>query len=203
MRNFKIPDKFPKPIINESLDRPSLSGKGDLLKDEDKKIVNKNDPRNKYVRPKDIADNSYLSYGEDNDDDEEEGLDEDNYMLTDEEIEKIAQEKERDLSFKKQSESEWAENHPEVKSVISGEVVHSNGNGLPEDLNDDEGVAVLNGEEFDVKLSSRSMRSGAGPDFNEERWANKKKYPHDNLKTELPSKKERRSRGLLRGLFKN
>lgn len=211
MRNFKIPDNFPKEIINESSGRPSLEGKGDLLKDEDEEVVNKKDPRNKYIKPEDIADNSYLSYGEDDDEDDNKDLDEENYVLTEEEIEKEAQEKERALSFKKKLELEWAENHPEVKSVINGEVVHSNSRGLVEGLNGDSKVESLNEEVLGINPISGKMRAeaylnyGINSKIDIRRGArkNSESCRRDNLKTELPLKKERRSRGLLRGLFKN
>jgi hypothetical protein len=210
MRNFKIPDNFPKEIIKESLGRPALKDDEEgLLVDEDEEILNKNNPYNKYVRDEDIADNSYLSYGEGDDDNKD--LDEENYILTEEEIEEEAREKERALSFKKQLELEWAENHPEVKSVINGEVAHSNSRGLVESLNGDSKVESLNEEALGIDPISRKMRAEAYIDYGRNskidirRGArkNSESCRRDNLKTELPLKKERRSRGLLRGLFKN
>ncbi len=180
--------------------RPSLEGRGDLLKDEDEEIVNKNDPRNKHVKPEDIADNSYLSYGESNDDGDQD-LDEDNYMLTDEEIEKEAQEKERALSFKKQSELEWSEDYSEIKSVTNGEVVHSNSKEFIENLNGDSKDESLNKETLEIKPISGRMRAEAWRVYNKGYIAPDKN--RGNLKTELPSKRKRRNRGLLRGLFKN
>ena len=66
MKKFKFPQKIElTPHINESGDRSGRKPTGHLLEDEDELLVDKNNPKYKYIKPEDIADYSYLSYGED------------------------------------------------------------------------------------------------------------------------------------------
>lgn len=205
MRNFKTPDNFPKPIIKESLDRPSLSGRGGSLEDEE---IISNNSRKQYIKPDDISDNSYLSYGED---DDNQGIEEDNYMLTDEEIEKEARKKEEALFSKKQSELEWAENHPEVRSAINGEVAHSNSKELVENLSGDGNDESLNEESLGINPISGKMRAesylnygiNSKIDIRRDKNKSSESCRRDNLKTEPSTRKERRLRGVIRNFFKN
>jgi len=59
---------------------------------EDEELANVNNPSNKFVRPEDVADNSYLSFGEEEGGEAliNEEIDEENHLLTDEEVEEIA-----------------------------------------------------------------------------------------------------------------
>ncbi len=96
MKTFE-PKIEKQPVIREGADR-----KGRFQKDgfpegafpetnEDEELVNINNPSNKFVHPEDVADNSYLSYGEGGDEEaiDNEEIDEDNHLLTDEEIEEL------------------------------------------------------------------------------------------------------------------
>lgn len=196
MINFKTPDNFPKPIINEFKDRRNRKAEGTLPIDDDEAIVYKNDPRNKYVKPEDVADDSYLNYGEEVDD--KELGDEENYMLTEEEIEKEARGKEADMRTKQLGQNK---NYSKDHTSIIGEVAHSDDSKLSEDLSKNGEDEILDEKNLGIKSIYREMRAASArldrggfikPDKN-----------RDNLKTELPSKRKRRNRGLLRNFFKN
>lgn len=65
MREFFKNDSDKKELkINESLDRANRQPLGETSVDEDDEQVNVNSPTHKYKTDKDVADNSYLEFGE-------------------------------------------------------------------------------------------------------------------------------------------
>ncbi len=78
MREFFKNDEDLKELkINESLDRNNRQPLGETRPDEDDEQVNANSPRHKYKTEKDVADNSYLEFGEQINLEEDEDVDED------------------------------------------------------------------------------------------------------------------------------
>ncbi|MCF7820630.1 MAG: hypothetical protein K9M44_04140 [Candidatus Pacebacteria bacterium] len=80
MFNFKPKFTDEKATIKESVDRKNRQPKGELPVDEDEELVNKNDPRKKFISPEDVADDydftDHIKLGDDNEEGEEDLADE-------------------------------------------------------------------------------------------------------------------------------
>ncbi|MGE5425485.1 MAG: hypothetical protein ACM3PZ_00100 [Bacillota bacterium] len=180
---FKAAEKGTK--INESEDRDNLQSR-DREKDEDELFVEKNDPRKHYTTIDDIADNSYLNYGEEPEPEPE--------VPEEEPDERIIMSDEPIITDISNEAGLIGAAHADGKSVL---INREKGDPLDHLEIDDDGL-----QEKYAPVSEEIQRKYQPQ--KENRYQNVNESHHgDNLKTLTSSKQERSLRGKIRQLFKS